>query len=395
MSGKITFEIVATTLFGLEEVLADELQAIGATGIKVLPHAVRFDGNNEMIYKSNLHLRTAIKILKPIAFFKARNEQELYDNVKNINWQEYFGPQQTFAIDGTCSGDYFTNSMYVALKAKDAIADKFRALNGIRPSVDIDSPDMRINVRVQDVSVTVSLDSSGVSLNKRAYRLAQTQAPISEVLAAGMLLLSGWDKKSPLLDPMCGSGTIPIEAALLAANMAPGRLRNFAFEKWSDFDRNLWENLKIAAENAIVRNNVSIYGRDNLERAISISKDNARRAGVLPMIEFIQEDFLLSNSGLEGAHVMMNPPYGERLESDDIIEFYKGIGSKLKHSFNGCNAWIISGNLDAIKFIGLKPSKKIKLFNGPLECRFHKFELYRGSKRDIIDTSNPKQNETN
>ena len=262
--------------------------------------------------------------------------------------------------------------------------DQFRDKYSIRPSIDTDNPDMRINVHITNTTCTISLDSSGTPLGKRGYKLAQTEAPLSEILAAGIIQLTGWDKQQDLIDPMCGSGTFPIEAALIANNIPAGRLRDFTFEKWNDFDVELWSRIKSEAEAQIVPFKGVICGRDIDQRAIDISKENSERAGVMNQIQFKKLNLLDPKSESSNALIIINPPYGERLkERDEIIPFYQEIGTKLKHSFNGCDAWILSGNLEAIKFIGLRPSRKIRLFNGPIECKLHKFELYRGSKKAV------------
>ncbi|MGE0078940.1 MAG: class I SAM-dependent RNA methyltransferase [Bacteroidales bacterium] len=375
------FEIIATTLFGLEEVLANELRAIGAEDVEVLSRAVRFKGDNALLYKSNLLLRTAVKVLKPIDSFYAANEKQLYDKIKRTDWEQYFSYKKTFAIDASVHSEVFTHSKYVALKAKDAIADQFREKSGIRPSVNTENPDLRINIHVSDRDVVVSLDSSGVPLGIRNYKQQQTQAPISEVLAAGIILLSEWDKKCDFIDPMCGSGTFPIEAALIANNIPAGRNRGFGFESWIDFDEKTWDAVKAEAESKIVSSDVKIFAQDIDNRAIDITIANAKRAGVKGMITFDRTDFFNSSHICEKGLVVMNPPYGERLQLDEITNFYKEMGSRLKHFYQGCDAWVISANYDALKNFGLRPSRKIKLFNGSLECRLQKFELYRGSKK--------------
>lgn len=377
-----TFSIIATTLFGLEEVLAKEIQELGASDIEILNRAVKYSGDQAMLYKSNLHLRTALKVLKPIFTFTAFNEQQLYDGIKKLKWDEFITPDQTLAVDGTTNSEIFKHSKYIALKTKDAIVDQFREKYKVRPSVDVENPDLQINVHITETYCTISLDSSGVHLGKRGYRQAQTMAPISETMAAGIILMSGWDKKCDFLDPMCGSGTFPIEAALIAANMAPGRQRHFAFEKWKDFDAALWNSIKEEGEKKIISFESKITGRDIDAGAVRIAGHNAERAEVKKIVTFEHKDFLQNDELTEQSIIMMNPPYGERLnEEDEMIPFYKEIGTKFKHFYMGCDAWIISGNLDAIKFIGLKPSRKIKLFNGSIECRLHKYQMYKGSKR--------------
>jgi putative N6-adenine-specific DNA methylase len=376
-----TFEIIATTLFGLEEIVAGELRDLGATNVEVLNRAVKFTGDKAMLYKSNLHLRTALKVLKPFSQFMLRDDIDLYKRIKRIDWEQFMSVDGTLAIEATVNGEYFTHSQFVALKSKDAIVDQFREKYGRRPSVDLENPDLRINIHINDRSCSVSLDSSGVSLGKRGYRLEQSLAPMSEVLAAGIIALSGWDKKRNLLDPMCGSGTLAIEAALIACNIAPGRLRTFGFGKWKDFNADLWASLKKEADNQIIEPSCKIFSSDIESRSVEISKRNAINAGVENLIEFKQMDFLHSNDHFNNGIVLMNPPYGERLkEVEEIIPFYQEIGTQLKHHYEGCDAWIISGNIEALKFIGLRPSRKIRLFNGPLECKLQKYELYRGKK---------------
>ncbi len=376
------FEIVAKTLFGFEEILAEELKSIGATDITLLKRAVKYKGNLATLYKSNLYLRTAIKVLRPIKTFNIRTQEDLYTNVKRIPWNQYFSVDETFAIDGVVSGEIFTHSKFVALRTKDAIADQFREEIGTRPNVDTNDPDLRINVHILNNTCTISLDSSGTSLGKRGYKEEQVEAPLSEVLAAGMIILSGWDKKSNFIDPMCGSGTIVIEAALMAQNIAAGSFRDFAFQKWRDYDYQLWKEILQDAKMDRIPSSAKIIAYDIAPEAVHVTKGNAERAGVLDNISVTKSDFLETKHDGEPATIVVNPPYGDRLmEEDDIIPLYQEMGTQLKHVYNGCDAWIISGNLRAIKFIGLKPSRKIELYNGPIQCKFHKFELYRGSKR--------------
>ncbi|MBK9643005.1 MAG: class I SAM-dependent RNA methyltransferase [Saprospiraceae bacterium] len=376
------FNITATTLYGLEEVLAEELRSLGALDIEVLNRAVQYKGDLALMYKSNLMLRTAVKILRPISTFRAFNEDQLYQHVRKINWDNYFDTNMTFAIDGSTSGEIFTHSKYAALKSKDAIADQFRDKYGLRPSVDTENPDIRINVHISNEMVHVSLDSSGNILSKRNYRLNQTEASMNEVLAAGIILLSGWNKDSDFIDPMCGSGTLPIEAALIAHNIPPGKNRNFGFQTWLDFDKNLWDEIKADSEQNITTFKKKITAYEIDKKALSVAIINSERAGVKEFIDFKQMDFFESSYEGEKGHVVINPPYGERIEVDEIVDFYKSMGTRLKHFYPGCNAWVISSNFEALKHFGLRPTRKIKLFNGPLECRLHKFELYKGSKRD-------------
>ncbi len=376
------FEIIAKTLFGFEEILALELEMLGATDIELLTRAVRYKGDTALLYRSNLMLRTAIKVLKPIATFTVHNDKQLYEKVRTINWEDYLMPIDTLAVDGITHSNYFNHSKFVALKTKDAIVDQFRDKYGKRPSVNVEDPDVRISVHIADTTCTISLDSSGKSLGKRGYKTSQVYAPLSEVLAAGIIMLSGWDRDTDFIDPMCGSGTIPIEAALIARNIPPGCFREFTFENWNDFDENLWENILEEEKSKIVDFDGNIVGYDVDPRAIEISRANAERADLDDMLIFQKNNFMTGEPEIKQGHIVMNPPYGERLEEDnDMLEFYGEMGTKLKHYYEGSDAWILSANLRALKFVGLRPSRKIKLFNGPLECRLQKFELYRGSKK--------------
>ncbi len=374
--------MIAKTLFGFEDLLVEELKELGAKDIVKLNRAVAFSGNKRTMYLANYHLRTAIKILKPIDQFKVRNENDLYRKIQEIDWEDYLNNDKTFAIDATTHGDLFTHSKYVALKAKDAIVDQFRENTGERPSIDTEEPDLRLSIHIADNLCTLSLDSTGHSMGKRGYKRKQVFAPLSEVLAAGLVKLSAWDLKTDFIDPMCGSGTIPIEAALIAYNIAPGKFRHFTFQYWDDFDDELYEKIKKEATEKEKISGPKIYCWDKDKKANEITHENAVRAGVRDYIEIKRQDFLDSQEYDSPAHIVFNPPYGERLEEDeDMNELYGELGTHLKHKYNGSDAWILSANMRALKFVGLRPSRKIKLFNGPLECRFAKFELYKGSKK--------------
>jgi len=380
------FEIIAKTLYGLEKVLAGEIRNLGGTDIQILTRAVRYSGNQELLYKSNYLLRTAIKILKPIASFRIFNDHQLYRYVKRIKWEKLMGLQDTFAIDAVTNSEIFRHSKYIALKSKDALVDRFREVHGARPNVDTRDPDFRIHVHIDDKECTVSLDSSGVSLEKRGYKTNQTEAPMSEVLAAGIILLSEWDMKSSFIDPMCGSGTLPIEAAQMACGMPAGNSRSFAFEKWRDFDRALWQQVKKEVAEGVQAPDCQIQGFDMDTRAVEISRSNARRASVDQYISFEQADFLTSEPLIDGGVLIMNPPYGERLEEkEEMNSFYGEIGTHFKHLYSGRTAWLLSSNFAALKHIGLRPTRKIKLFNGQLECSLRKYELYDGSKKGSGD----------
>jgi putative N6-adenine-specific DNA methylase len=374
-------EIIAKTLFGLEETLAIELNELGAKNIKILNRAVRFTGDLELVYLCNLRLRTALRILISIGDFNANNEDELYKKIKSIEWEKYFQTQNTFIIDANTSSDVFRNSKYVALKTKDAIADRFRDLYDKRPSVDTVNPDIYINLYIYATQVYVSIDSSGQSLDRRGYRLSKNEAPINEVLAAGIILLSNWKGETDFYDPMCGSGTFSIEAALIATNTAPGINRGFSFQNWSNFDNEIFENIKTNLTSKIVAPTIKIYARDISGTSLEITAENAERAGVDDYISLKNEDFFNSESKSEKGVIIFNPPYGERMTPSGILDFYKNIGNKLKLNFQGFDAFIISSNFEALKNIGLKPSSKKVLFNGALECKLQKYEMYQGTRR--------------
>ena len=374
--------MLAKTLYGFEDLLVEELEELGAEEIVKLNRAVSFSGNKRMMYKANYHLRTAIKVLIPIEKFTVRNENDLYRKIQEIDWEDYLDNDKTFAIDATIHGEIFNHSKYVALKAKDAIVDQFRDRTGERPSIDTEEPDLRLSIHIADTLCTLSLDSTGHSMGKRGYKRKQVFAPLSEVLAAGLVKLSNWDMKTDFIDPMCGSGTIPIEAALMAYNIAPGKFRHFTFQYWDDFDDRMYDEIKKEALEKEKTEGPKIFCWDRDRKANDITDENAIRAGVRDYLEIKRQNFLDTPEYEGQAHIVMNPPYGERLEEDeDMNELYGELGTHLKHKYNGSDAWIISANLRALKFVGLRPSKKIKLFNGPLECRFNKFELYRGSKK--------------
>ena len=380
------FNIIATTFFGLEPVLAEELMGVGANDIQIINRAVLFRGDNEVLYRANLWCRTALKVLVPIKTFQAYNDREFYDLARRIDWQKYMTVDDTFAIDCVASGPIFTHSKYLALKCKDAIADYFRDKRGRRPNVDIEYPDLRINVHVYNSDITISIDSTGIPMSKRGYKVRQVQAPLNEVMAAGILKLSGWDCKTPLTDPMCGSATFATEACMMAMDIAPGSYRNFAMEKWRDFDAKLWGNLRQEAkERRLAKPTAEIAAYDRDPMALDIATQNIEKAGLSDFIDIDRRDFFKADDGakIAGKFLIMNPPYGERLEDkDEMVDFYKQIGDTLKNRYTDSRAWILSGNLDAIKRIGLHPSKKIKLFNGAIECRLECFEMYDGSKKN-------------
>lgn len=378
-----TFTMVAKTMAGLENVLAEELTSLGAENVQVLNRAVSFEGDKAMMYRANYCCRTALRILKPIMSFVARNELALYNNIFKIKWHEIFNINETFAIDAVTSGNYFTHSQYAALKVKDAIADEFREHFGARPSVDVENPDLRINVHIENEKVTLSFDSSGDSLHKRGYRKAVDKAPMSEVLAAGLIKLTGWKCDCNFVDCMCGSGTIPIEAAMMALGIPAGFFRKkWGFMTWHDFDKELWQNVVLDAGATMEEFEYEILASDHSAKAVEIAKANITNAHLQYDIKLSKQDMFTMVPPEGGGIMIINPPYGERLEEKDLINLYKGIGDALKKNFKGFEAWIISSNKDALKLIGLKPSKKIDIYNGPLECKFEKFEIFEGSYKE-------------
>ena len=390
MKQQATFPMLAKTFKGLEEVLAQELIELGANDVQLERRAVSFRGDKTLLYRANFSLRTAIRILVPIASFKAKDTDALYAQLLKLNWAQYMTVNSTFAIDATVYSESFRNSRFVTYRVKDAIVDYWQEREHKRPNVSVQSPDLTINVHIANEQVTLSLDSSGESLHKRGYRVATTEAPINEVLAAGMLRMAGWQGQSDFYDPMCGSGTLLIEAALMARNIAPGVFRqSFAFEKWPDFDADLWNDIynDDSQEREFTHR---IYGSDASFYAIQQAAKNIKSAGVQHDIELKQirmEEINNHQSPITNHQssplVMLNPPYGERLKSNKEIEdLYSAIGTALKHQFTGATAWIISSNAAAMKCIGLKPSKKYHLLNGELDCQFNQYELFQGKRKD-------------
>jgi len=385
------FLLVAKTMHGLEELLAEELIRLGALDVKTLTRAVSFQGDKELMYRANLWCRTALKILKPIKTFIASDENQLYENIKAIDWSEFMSVDNTLAVQAAVRSEYFTHSQYAALKVKDAIVDQFREKHSKRPSVDIDDPTLRINIQISGNECNVSLDSSGDSLHKRGWRSGQTEAPLNEVLAAGMILLTGWRGETNFIDPMCGSGTLLIEAALIAQNVPPCfKRKEFAFMKWKDYDATLWDRIFDSVNDQMLDQEVEIIGRDISSYSIEVTNENIRSAmlkrSITAAIEnfetFEPQNFISKETdGGKKSVVIINPPFGERLQIEEINSFYKMIGDRLKKNYAGFDVWIISNNSEALKFIGLHPSKKMTLFNGSLECRYQKFVIYPGSKK--------------
>ena len=387
-SGTQNYPMTAKTQFGLEDLLVDELKRLGASNIEKHNRAVSFEGDKGFMYKANLCLRTALRILKPIKTFNIVNEEGLYREIGKIDWEDYMGVDDTLAVDCALNSDFFTHSQFMAQKAKDAIVDQFRNKYGRRPSVNLDQPTLRINLHIFKNACTVSLDSSGESLHKRGYRDQTNKAPINEVLAAGMVLLSGWDKRTPLIDPMCGSGTILIEAAMIANNIPAGYFRKrFGFENWKDFDAALWDLIFNAAIDKISEENLQLTGVEIEAEVAKMAQENVLHAKVEDTVkvfcssfqDFEPWDQIRKTTGRP--ILIMNPPYGERLDDGKVNELYKSIGDTLKKKYSGCDAWIITSNPEAMKNIGLHGTRRITLYNGPLECKFLKFSMYDGTKK--------------
>ena len=376
------FKMVAKTMFGFEEILAKELRNLGAGNVEEGVRSVFFEVDTGFMYKANLCLRTAIKIVKPIHSFRVRDENDLYKKIYAIDWFDYLSTSTTFAIDATVNSENFTHSLYVSQKTKDAIVDKFRDTDGSRPDVDIKFPDVRINIHIQNDQCNVALDSSGRSLHQRGYRTATNIAPINEVLAAGLLLLSGWDGQCDFLDPMCGSGTLLTEAAMIACNI-PANInrKEFAFEKWHDFDAELFEKIVDSSLKRTREFNHKIIGYDKAPSAVRKAQDNIVNANLSDYITVERKNFFDSEKFTDKhLHMVFNPPYGERLDIE-MEDFYTDIGNTLKRNYPGTDAWFITSNLEALKFVGLRPSRKIKVFNSHLESRLVKYVMYEGSKK--------------
>ena len=377
------FKMVAKTLYGLEEILAQELRQLGASNIEIGVRNVSFEGDTGFMYKANLCCRTAIKILKPITAFNVFKEEDLYQKVYNINWQQYMDVNGSLAVDATVFSDYFKHSQYISLKTKDAIVDRFRDMEGERPNVDLDHPTLRINIHIDRNICTVSLDSSGQSLHKRGYKVANTLAPINEVLAAGMILKAGWTGQSDFIDPMCGGGTLLAEAAMIACNI-PANLNKeeFGFETWPDFDVDLYELIENAALKKIKEFHFKIVGYDIDPITLKKANENIVAANLSEFVTLAHCDFFETEKGRDRQlFLVFNPPYDERISIDNVERFYANIGNTLKRSYPDSQAWMITSNLEALKYVGLRPSKKIKLFNGKLESKLVQYEMYSGSKK--------------
>src|SRR6056300_1064233 len=376
------FKMLAKTFYGFEEILEKEVRLLGGKNIQKGNRVVSFEGDLGFLYKANLSLRTALKILKPIHSERVQNEEELYQLFYNFPWEDYMEVDSKFVIDSVVHGTLFTHSQYASQKAKDGLVDQFRDKYKERPSVDLNRPDLRINLHIQQDLCTLSLDSSGASLHHRGYRTATNIAPLNEVLAAGLIQLSGWKGDSDFLDPMCGSGTLVIEAAMYACNI-PANInrKQFAFEKWTDWDADLFEKIQESQLKKIKNPAIEIKGSDKAPSAIEKARVNVENANLSAFITLEKKDFFQIEKETAGPlHLLTNPPYGERLDGD-INALYQGIGDAFKQSFPNTHAWLISSNSEALKCVGLRPSRKIKLFNGKLESRLLYYPIYEGTKK--------------
>ena len=375
--------MIAKTFMGLEDVLAEELTQLGANNIVKGRRMVAFTGDKEMLYRANFHLRTAIRILKPIAHFHARSADDVYEGVRAIDWSQLIARGKTIAVDSVVYSEEFRNSRFVTYKVKDAIVDQLRECTGERPNISVSNPDLRLNIHIAEDRATLSLDSSGESLHRRGYRQESVEAPLNEVLAAAIVLMTGWRGESDFIDPMCGSGTLPIEAALIARNIAPGVFRKeYAFEKWADFDRDLFDAIynDDSAERPFDHH---IYGYDTDMKAVNTASFNVRAAGLSKDITIEQRDFKDFTTPGKPSIIVTNPPYGERITTPNLLGTYKMIGERLKHEFAGNEAWVLSYREECFDQIGLKPSVKVPLYNGSLECELRKYTLFDGKMRSF------------
>lgn len=374
---------IAKTLYGLENVLAGELKTLGASDILVLNRAVGFSGDIKLLYKTNYCLRTALSVLMTIAEFRIRSGNDLYKNGLKVEWDNFLDPDKTFSIVPVINSPLFQHTGYAGLVLKDAIADWFRKKTGIRPSVNTEDPGIVFNLHVSNDLVTISLDSTVVPLYKRGYRKEQGSAPMNEVLAAGIVLLSEWNNDSSLVDPMCGSGTIPIEAAMIASGIPPGRFRQFyGFRRWKDYNESLFDQVKKESESKNAIPKAKIFGSDISENSVFQAKTNIESAGLTDVITIRQADFRDLKAPDNDGVIIMNPPYGQRIKISETDNLYNMIGSALKHNFPGYKAWLITSDKESLKQIGLKSALKTTLFNGSLECVLVKYELYQGSKKN-------------
>ena len=377
------FELIAKTFMGLEPVLAKELTQLGANNVQIGRRMVSFTGDKELMYRANFQLHTAIRVLKPISHFKALSADDVYNAVLKTDWSLYLDNTKTFAVDAVVFSEEFRHSKFVSYKVKDAIVDQFRERTGSRPNISVSNPDLRLHIHIAEDQCTLSLDSSGTSLHQRGYRQESVAAPLNEVLAAGMILMTGWHGETDFIDPMCGSGTLLIEAALIARNISPGVFRKeYAFEKWPDFDKELFDMIynDDSQEREFIHH---IYGYDIDMKSVNTTRLNVKAAGLSSDITVEQADFKDFTQPAHKSIIVTNPPYGERISTPDLLGTYKMIGEKLKHAFTGNEAWILSYREECFDQIGLRPSIKIPVFNGSLECEFRKYSIFEGKLKEF------------
>lgn len=378
---KENYALIAKTFYGLEDLLKEELFKIGATDIEKGTRMVRFKGDKELLYKANIYLRTALRILKTIHSFEIQSQEDYYEYIHNIEWEKYLGLHHSFAIDSVVNSKIFKNSLFASQRAKDAIVDRFRAKYHKRPLVNIQNPDVLVNVHISGNKVDLALDSSGVSLHRRGYREEEGAAPLNQALAAALIYMSGWQYENPFIDPMTGSGTLAIEAAMIARNIPPGLLRkDYCFQNWQDYDKILYR--KIIEDVRLNDIKPVVFANDMSSSVLDIARNNALKANVTSFIKFSNKSFNEFKPRAQNGTIIFNPPYGERIKVNQIKELYQDIGNSLKKYFSGFDAWVISSNKEALKFLGLKPDKKIKVFNGSLECSYNKYTVFDGSFKD-------------
>jgi len=378
---RASFAMAATCSRGLEEALDNELSRLGATDVSARRGAVVFTGDLACLYRCNVALRTAQKVLVTLTQGQVRDKKELYELSSRPPWEELIREGQTFAVEAVGSSQHFASPLYAAQVVKDAVVDRIRRRTGQRPDVERRDPDLRLHLHLAAPRVSLSLDSSGEPLAHRGYRPHSGPAPLAETLAAGILLLAGYDGSQPLLDPMCGSGTIVVEAALIATGSAPGLRRRFACERWRWHEAQLLERVRSLARAAQRTAPAPIVAADADRRAVTATLANLRRAGVASAVT-VRAAALRQLEELDpGTLVVSNPPYGHRMgKVEELTQLYREIGDTLKRSAVGSNAWLLAGEPELAKHIGLKPSRRIILYNGPIKCRLLRFELYAGSK---------------
>ena len=375
-------KIIVRTYAGLESLLQKEVEKLTGKEVEIEKRAISFDGATEDVYKINLWSRLSIDVLVHLYSFRAINEEQLYNKLTNFPWEKHLNVDESFSFSSIVHSSFFKHSKYVALKAKDALVDRFRKKSGSRPNVDRINPIHQFVIRISEKNASILWNSSGDSLFKRGYRTHTVEAPVNEVLAAAIIDFSGWDNTTTLVDPMCGSGTFLCEALIKSSNYAPGLNRKqFAFEKSKNFKPALWNALVDEAKSKIIKSKAPIFGFDSSEEAIYSCEKNIENLFPFHSVQLKNEDFFNLDKPHKEGLILMNPPYDVRLKNSNIMDFYNNIGRRLKHHWENYEAWIFSGNLSASKRIGLKPKKKIMLYNGPLECKLMYIPIYKGSKR--------------